>query len=43
MDSVMKGLMGQCSPLDSSVASMEQMEQLLPWNAKGHVCNSRRS
>jgi hypothetical protein len=27
----------------SGVASMEQMEQLLPRNAKGHFCNSPRS
>jgi len=29
--------------LRSGVASMEKMEQLLPRNAKGHFCNSRRS
>ena len=31
------------SALYSGVASMEQMEQLLPRNAKGHLYNSCRS
>jgi len=30
-------------PVSSGLARMEQMEQFLPLNAKGHLCNSCRS